>query len=145
AANLGDRRSGVNTATGLQQYETFDASSNLANALAALQVCQTIWTTKSGGFVDTQRGDNWAHGAMAHTLFNTIAPPNLYNDSFAYCSRIGSGARSDLSNAESYHPGGTNVTMGDGSVKFIKDSINIKTWMALGTRSGGEVISSDSY
>ena len=35
--------------------------------------------------------------------------------------------------------------MADGSVKFIKDSINIKTWMALGTKSNGEVISSDSY
>ena len=35
--------------------------------------------------------------------------------------------------------------MGDGSVKFIKDSINQATWWALGTRNGGEVISSDSY
>ena len=69
----------------------------------------------------------------------------MYNDSFAYCSRTGSGARSDLSNADSYHPGGVNVTMADGSVKFIKDSINLQTWMALGTRAGGEVISSDSY
>jgi len=33
----------------------------------------------------------------------------------------------------------------DGSVKFIKDSVNILTWAALGTRAGGEVISSDSY
>jgi len=144
-AKLGDKRSGVVNAAGLQQYEALDISSNVANAQAALQVCQTIWTTKSGGNVDTQRGDNWAHGAMAHALFNTIAPPNLYNDSFAYCSRIGSGARSDLSNAESYHPGGINVTMGDGSVKFIKDSINMRTWMALGTRANGEVISADSY
>ena len=144
-ANLGDKRSGVVNAAGLQQYEALDISSNVANAQAALQVCQTIWTTKSGGNVDTQRGDNWAHGAMAHALFNTIAPPNLYNDSFAYCSRIGSGARSDLSNADSFHPGGINVTMADGSVKFIKDSINMLTWMALGTKANGEVIDASSY
>jgi prepilin-type N-terminal cleavage/methylation domain-containing protein/prepilin-type processing-associated H-X9-DG protein len=144
-AKLGDKLSGVANAKGLQPYETLDISSNVANAQAALQVCQTIWTTKTGGNVDTQRGDNWSHGAMAHALFNTIAPPNLYNDSFAYCSRIGSGARSDLSNADSWHPGGVNVTMGDGSVKFIKDSINMRTWMALGTRANGEVISADSY
>ena len=82
---------------------------------------------------------------MAMRLFNTIAPPNLYNSSFAYCSRIGSGARSDLSNCDSWHPGGVNVTMADGSVRFVKNSINIQTWMAMGTRAGGEVISADSY
>ena len=82
---------------------------------------------------------------MAISLFNTIATPNLYNGSFAYCGRIGSGGRSDLSNADSWHPGGVNVTMADGSVRFIKNSINMQTWMALGTKAGGEVISSDSY
>ena len=59
----------------------------------------------------------------------------MYNSSFAYCSSIGSGGRSDLSNADSWHPGGVNVTLADGSVRFVKNSINIQTWMALGTRS----------
>ena len=35
--------------------------------------------------------------------------------------------------------------MADGSVRFIKNSINIQTWMALGTKGKGEVTSSDSY
>jgi hypothetical protein len=35
--------------------------------------------------------------------------------------------------------------MADGSVRFIKDSVNIQTWMALGTKSNGEVFSADSY
>jgi hypothetical protein len=35
--------------------------------------------------------------------------------------------------------------MGDGSVRFVKNSINLPTWMAMGTRAGGEVISADSY
>jgi hypothetical protein len=35
--------------------------------------------------------------------------------------------------------------MADGSVRFLKNSVNIVTWRAIGTRNGGEVISSDSY
>ncbi len=34
--------------------------------------------------------------------------------------------------------------MGDGSVKFVKDSINGHTWQSLGTIAGGEVISGDA-
>jgi hypothetical protein len=35
--------------------------------------------------------------------------------------------------------------LGDGSVRFISNSIAIPTWMALATRAGGEVVSGDSY
>jgi prepilin-type processing-associated H-X9-DG protein len=45
----------------------------------------------------------------------------------------------------SLHPGGANVLMGDGSVRFIKQSINLLTWQALSSRGVGEVISADSY
>ena len=51
----------------------------------------------------------------------------------------------EFSRAESSHPGGVNVLFADGSVRFVKDSINQATWWALGTRANGEVISSDSY
>ena len=47
--------------------------------------------------------------------------------------------------AKSNHPGGVNMLFLDGSVKFIKDSVNIGTYAALGTMGGGEVISADSY
>jgi prepilin-type N-terminal cleavage/methylation domain-containing protein/prepilin-type processing-associated H-X9-DG protein len=46
---------------------------------------------------------------------------------------------------KSYHPGGANMLFGDGSVHFLKTSINGLTYNALGSRNGGEVISSDSY
>jgi prepilin-type N-terminal cleavage/methylation domain-containing protein/prepilin-type processing-associated H-X9-DG protein len=45
----------------------------------------------------------------------------------------------------SRHPGGANFAMADGSVKFIKNTINVSTYRALGTRAGCEVISADSY
>ncbi|MCA1685361.1 MAG: DUF1559 domain-containing protein, partial [Planctomycetia bacterium] len=44
----------------------------------------------------------------------------------------------------SLHPGGANVLMGDGSVRFVKQSINLRAWQALCSRGGGEVISGDS-
>ncbi|MDG3007287.1 DUF1559 family PulG-like putative transporter [Paludisphaera mucosa] len=45
----------------------------------------------------------------------------------------------------SKHPGGANFAFADGSVKFLKNSVGDAPYQALGTRAGGEVISSDSY
>ena len=45
----------------------------------------------------------------------------------------------------SKHPGGVNTGMCDGSVRFVKNSINIYTFQGLSSAKGGEVISSDSY
>jgi prepilin-type N-terminal cleavage/methylation domain-containing protein/prepilin-type processing-associated H-X9-DG protein len=47
--------------------------------------------------------------------------------------------------SRSFHPGGVNVLFGDGSVRFIKDTVNGLVWRGLGTISGGEVISGDAY
>ena len=38
------------------------------------------------------------------------------------------------------HPGGCNVLMGDGSVRFISEEINQLTWLAMATRAGGETV-----
>ena len=42
-------------------------------------------------------------------------------------------------------PGGVNVLMADGSARSIKNSISPLTWMQLGTRANGDVVSADSY
>jgi prepilin-type N-terminal cleavage/methylation domain-containing protein/prepilin-type processing-associated H-X9-DG protein len=47
--------------------------------------------------------------------------------------------------ARSRHPGGVNALFCDGSVKFMKNSINLAIWQALCSSQGSEVISSDSY
>jgi prepilin-type N-terminal cleavage/methylation domain-containing protein/prepilin-type processing-associated H-X9-DG protein len=47
--------------------------------------------------------------------------------------------------ASSRHSAGVNVALMDGSVRFIKSSVNQNSWWALGTRAGGEIISADSF
>ena len=45
----------------------------------------------------------------------------------------------------SYHPGGVNALFGDGSVRFVKDSINLVAFRSILTLAGGETVSGDQY
>jgi prepilin-type processing-associated H-X9-DG protein len=45
----------------------------------------------------------------------------------------------------SYHPGGANFAFGDGSVKLLKSTTDLRVLAALGTRAGGEVVSASDY
>jgi prepilin-type N-terminal cleavage/methylation domain-containing protein/prepilin-type processing-associated H-X9-DG protein len=47
--------------------------------------------------------------------------------------------------SRSRHPGGVNSLMSDGSVKFMKNTINQWVWVGLGSIAGGEVISADQF
>ena len=47
--------------------------------------------------------------------------------------------------ARSHHPGGVNSLFGDGSVRYIKNTVNPIVWVGLGSISAGEVLSSDQY
>ena len=47
--------------------------------------------------------------------------------------------------SRSYHPGGVNVLLGDGSVRFVKETLVPSIWNALSTVNGGEIISADQY
>ena len=114
----------------------------------------------------------WNSGNYADTMFTSSYPLNPFNKA---PDAVSDGVNADLytSAALSFHPGGANFAFCDGSVRFIKDSIqqspyNPKTafasnitpntsnntytiisplsvYQALSTRNGGEVISSDQY
>jgi len=47
--------------------------------------------------------------------------------------------------AGSAHPGGVNVLFLDGSVKFVKNTVNYATWYGIGTFAGGEIVSADAF
>jgi prepilin-type N-terminal cleavage/methylation domain-containing protein/prepilin-type processing-associated H-X9-DG protein len=51
----------------------------------------------------------------------------------------------DFVGSRSRHPGGVNAAFGDGSVRFIKNSVNPLTWIQLSSMAAGEVITADAY
>jgi prepilin-type N-terminal cleavage/methylation domain-containing protein/prepilin-type processing-associated H-X9-DG protein len=88
------------------------------------------------------RGQEYYRNLPETGYFNhTMTPNSKYWD----CGIGGANFVQAHLAARSYHSGGVNVCFADGSVRFIKDSINPVSWLALGTRAGGEVVSADSY
>jgi prepilin-type processing-associated H-X9-DG protein len=76
---------------------------------------------------------------MNGTRYNHVMPPNTWN-----CSQKNSD-NDGAHTAGSRHPGVVNVLLTDGSVRAVKDTVNRTVWRALGTRAGGEVVSSSDY
>jgi prepilin-type processing-associated H-X9-DG protein len=92
----------------------------------------------------SREGMSWVMGEMCCTLYNHVATPNL--NTCAAPNFPGTMANMAMQvPPSSRHPGGANLMMGDGSVRFIRNGVNLQSWRALGSRDGGEVLSSDSY
>lgn len=97
----------------------------------------------------------WSDGSVHAAGFTTAWPPNkviLGRSAYKGLDLDLNGRNEEdggptfaAITSRSYHPGGVNALMGDGSVRFVKSTISGMTWRALGTVSGGEVISSDAY
>ena len=136
-------------------------------ALSSVRVAQVSDglsnTLLFGETADTGSPRWWTCGDGDDTLVGASAAPN-YNTGFL-----------PFSNVNSLHPGGANCTFGDGSVKFIKNSIDswamdgtgwwpaglgqnwntgvpylipgakLGVWQQLSTRAGGEVVSAEQY
>jgi prepilin-type N-terminal cleavage/methylation domain-containing protein len=123
-----------------------------ANSVAALT--QVVSGCSGSGKFGVPLGHTrWTNGGVYYSGITTAVTPNThvtisgYKGPFDYVSvdeNNGGPTYASLS-ASSYHPGGVNTLVGDGSVKFIKNTISPDTWRALGTIAGGEVLSADSY
>jgi prepilin-type processing-associated H-X9-DG protein len=96
------------------------------------------------------RGGGWCLGAMAHSGFNTVLPPNGPSCNNWRTTDDG------FYSAQSYHPGGVTVGLADGSVRFINETVDTGNlslthpgtgpspygvWGTLGSRAGGESLS----
>jgi prepilin-type N-terminal cleavage/methylation domain-containing protein/prepilin-type processing-associated H-X9-DG protein len=145
-------RHSVVNATDPGGAQQINANTNLPAVMAGLNSCNQVWSAGTPGTSNpnyaVNRGDRWGWGTTGDTLFNTVVTPNSKTYPWSSCRFNCSNCNVDAAQyakASSLHPGGVNAAFADGSVKFIKDSISQTIWMAVGTRSGNEVVSSDSY
>jgi prepilin-type processing-associated H-X9-DG protein len=135
-----DLAGAANTITGNAQteftlYKQMEAECD-ANGYRKANVTEANWA-----------GRWWTVGGFTLSLFNTIQTPNGPHvmGCRADCTPNCWPEQNGPAMASSAHPGGAGFLMTDGSVRFIKDSISQQTYMGLGSRNGGEVISSDAY
>ena len=125
--------------------------STLVNAVAKVKndfnLCSAKFLSGQGSGVSFGggMGSRWGNGAYGYNMFNTIGTPNITLWSSCRMDCCVQSQHAHYVNASSNHPGGSNFAMSDGSVKFIKNSVNMPTYWALGTKNNGEVISADSY
>jgi prepilin-type N-terminal cleavage/methylation domain-containing protein/prepilin-type processing-associated H-X9-DG protein len=143
----GTASAALNYFNGLSAPGSYDANGASALVMQDLQTCTQWFNTKQNPAWQDM-GWKWANGSPGLTIFQTIVPPNSQNYPWSGCRFSCAGCGVDYANyvnASSNHPGGCNVAMCDGSARFVKSSISIQTWWALGTKENAETISSDSY
>jgi prepilin-type N-terminal cleavage/methylation domain-containing protein/prepilin-type processing-associated H-X9-DG protein len=108
------------------------------------------WLPMCAAAINTNRiantvrlGELWSYGAVGSTMGHILLAPN---PQYPNCLTNKSGAQvPGMCTLSSFHAGGANVALCDGSVRFLKSSTNLTTIWALGSRSQGEVISADAY
>src|SRR5262249_3577890 len=142
---------GVNIADGTG-VALYDANQDIPGTMKTIQACSTAFQTAvPNNGLSSNRGQHWSWGSQARTMFSTVIPPASTQYQWGQCrfacQTCGtfSTDHSHITNATSNHPGGANVLFGDGGVRFVKGTVAMNIWWALGTRANDEVISSDSY
>jgi prepilin-type N-terminal cleavage/methylation domain-containing protein/prepilin-type processing-associated H-X9-DG protein len=116
-----------------------DGTSNtiLVGEVLPVQTIDSNFWNENGGTAGTTIPINWNSNTVPASDPSCI---NGWSNGVLGC-RFGAASKG----FKSMHPGGSNFVFADGSVRFLKSSISIATYAALGSRNGGEVISSDSY
>jgi prepilin-type N-terminal cleavage/methylation domain-containing protein/prepilin-type processing-associated H-X9-DG protein len=77
------------------------------------------------------RGYLWLTARAPATLFSTYSTPNPLHPDLGWRSVYGYYA------ARSFHTGGVNVTLGDGSVRFVSDTVSLEVWRNYGKVDSG--------
>lgn len=104
-------------------------------AADSLEACRASAFPGAPAFTDSGRWWFWA--GRERTLYNHAQTPNGQVPDCLIPLAIPSFG---MATARSYHPGGANVMMGDGSVRFSGTSIALPIWRGFGTRNGSEIV-----
>jgi prepilin-type N-terminal cleavage/methylation domain-containing protein/prepilin-type processing-associated H-X9-DG protein len=88
------------------------------------------------------KGEWWAYGPTM--IYSHTQTPNRTSCVYHDINQDGRGTITMIG-ASSNHPGGVNVLFMDGSVRFVKNSVQYQTWYAIATPNYGEAVSSDAY
>jgi prepilin-type N-terminal cleavage/methylation domain-containing protein/prepilin-type processing-associated H-X9-DG protein len=111
---------------------------------AWLNSCAKLWSSNGGRNQKTPTlGEAWVVGLNSFTMGNVLQAPN---PKYPNCSAVSSGVVNPaMIGLSSWHPGGANVLLLDGSVRFLKDSTAMQTVWSLGSMAQGEVIDASSF
>lgn len=99
------------------------------------KACEEAPVGPGGTVLENARGYGWFDGSYYYLkMYNHIGTPN------SVAAKMGTDIHYGCLPPSSNHSGGVNVLMGDGSVRFVSDSIDSKTWIAVGTRHGNDIV-----
>ncbi|MGE3819792.1 MAG: DUF1559 domain-containing protein [Isosphaeraceae bacterium] len=103
-------------------------------------ITQCAAKKRAGTDLIDQQSAWWAGRCYHGSCVNLLMPPNSpEGDCGKYQGHGG------MFTSRSRHPGGVNSLFGDGSVKFVKNTVSRPIWWAIGSRAGGEVVSADAF
>jgi prepilin-type N-terminal cleavage/methylation domain-containing protein/prepilin-type processing-associated H-X9-DG protein len=125
----------------LEVYNLGQNSNFYATDYQFAQLCNRVPIT-SANQQWQWKGEWWGYGATM--IYSHTQTPNRTSCVYHDINQDGRGTITMIA-ASSNHPGGVNVLFMDGSVRFVKNSVNYRTWYAIATPNYGEVISSDSF
>jgi prepilin-type N-terminal cleavage/methylation domain-containing protein/prepilin-type processing-associated H-X9-DG protein len=117
-----------------------DGTSNTFLAGEAHQTLKRSTYTSGPNLGQPRTGNttwNYGHVFFSYTYTNTRPNTHLAADWAYDPARIGEDGKYAF---RSVHTGGINFLLCDGSVRFVRDSIEMATYQALGSRNGGEVV-----